>query len=155
MFSCSATFALACQIAVWLSNANSTLLPPYWRFEQHHIKAIVDTAYEESGFRPCIKSRDGSVGLWQWRGPRREYLHVKANTPATTCVATEAQSRFMIDEVLMRRGGAGLGQGGAPRGESLDEKANPRATSCFATESKVGFMIEELLTRREASGARR
>src|SRR5216684_892521 len=72
MFTCSATFALACQIAVWLGNANATLLPPYWRFEPHHIKAIVDTAYEESRFRPCIKSRDGSVGLWQWRGSRRE-----------------------------------------------------------------------------------
>jgi hypothetical protein len=84
MFTCPATFALACQIAVWLTNANATLLPPYWRFEPHHIKAIVDTAYEESRFRPCIKSRDGSVGLWQWRGSRREYLHQKANTPPTT-----------------------------------------------------------------------
>jgi hypothetical protein len=34
-FTCSATFALACQIAVWLTNANATLLPPYWRFEPH------------------------------------------------------------------------------------------------------------------------
>src|SRR3954452_3335744 len=83
MFSCSATFALACQIAVWLSNANTTLLPPYWHFEAHHIKAIVDTAYEESGFRPCIKSRDGSVGLWQWRGSLLEYLHQKPNPPPT------------------------------------------------------------------------
>src|SRR5205807_376462 len=63
MFFFSATFALACQIAAWLSNANATLLPPYWHFEQHHIKAIVDTAYEESGFRHCIKSRDGSDGI--------------------------------------------------------------------------------------------
>ena len=93
MFSCSATFALACQIAVWLGNANTTLLPPYWRFEQHHIKAIIDTAYEESTFRPCIKSRDGSVGLWQWRGSRREDLHAKANTPSTICVP--AAARFL------------------------------------------------------------
>jgi len=50
-------------------------MPPYWHFEPHHIKAIVDTAFEESGFRPCVKSRDGSVGLWQWRGSRREDLH--------------------------------------------------------------------------------
>ena len=103
MFTCSAGFALACQIAVWLTNANTTLLPPYWRFEQHHIKAIVDTAYEESGFRHCIKSRDGSVGLWQWRGSRRVDLHWKANTPATTCVSAESQVRFMIDELLTRR----------------------------------------------------
>src|SRR5258708_28920821 len=103
MFTCSATFAIACQIAVGLMNANATLLPPYCRFEPHHIKAIVDTAYEESGFRPCIKSRDGSVGLWQWRGSRREYLHQKANTPPTTCVPAESQVRFMIDELLTRR----------------------------------------------------
>jgi len=103
MFTCSATLALACQIAVWLGNANGTLLPAYWRFEPHHIKAIVDTAYEESGFRPCIKSRDGSVGLWQWRGSRREYLHEKANTPPTICVPAESQVRFMIDELLTRR----------------------------------------------------
>src|SRR3977135_1520219 len=103
MFTFSATFAIACQIAVWLMNANATLLPPYWRFEPHHIKAIVDTAYEESGFRPCIKSRDGSVGLWQWGGSRREYLHQKANTPPTTCVPAESQVRFMIDELLTRR----------------------------------------------------
>jgi hypothetical protein len=103
MFTCSATFAAACQIAVWLANANATLLPPYWRFEPHHIKAIVDTAYEESGFRHCIKSRDGSVGLWQWRGSRREYLHQKANTPPTICVPAESQVRFMIDELLTRR----------------------------------------------------
>src|SRR5258708_37512931 len=104
MFTCSATFAIACQIAVGLMNANATLLPPYCRFEPHHIKAIVDTAYEESGFRPCIKSRDGSVGLWQWRGSRREYLHQKANTPPTTCVPAESQVRFMIGELLTRRG---------------------------------------------------
>ena len=103
MFTCSATFALACQIAVWLSNANATLLPSYWRFEPHHIKAIVDTAYEESGFRHCIKSRDGSVGLWQWRGSRREDLHQKSNTPPTICVPAESQVRFMIDELLTRR----------------------------------------------------
>src|SRR3981081_4536016 len=103
MFTCSATFAIACQIAVWLMNANATLLPPYWRFESHHIKAIVDTAYEESGFRPCIKSRDGSVGLWQWRVSRLEYLHKKANPPPTTCVPAESQVRFMIDELLTRR----------------------------------------------------
>src|SRR5438552_15368881 len=103
MFSCSATLALACQIAVWLSNANATLLPSYWRFEQHHIKAIIDTAYEESTFRPCIKSRDGSVGLWQSRGSRREDLHAKANTPSTICAPAESQVRFMIDELLTRR----------------------------------------------------
>ncbi|TMK13335.1 MAG: hypothetical protein E6G72_03685 [Alphaproteobacteria bacterium] len=79
------------------------MLSYFCPFEQHHIKAIVDTAYEESGFRHCIKSRDGSVGLWQWRGSRREYLHVKANTPATTCVPAESQVRFMIDELLTRR----------------------------------------------------
>ena len=103
MFTCSATVALACQIAVWLANANATLLPPYWRFEPHHIKAIVDTAYEESRFRPCVKSRDGSVGLWQWRASRREDLHQKANTPPTICVSAESQTRFMIDELLTRR----------------------------------------------------
>src|SRR5205807_10201145 len=103
MFTCSAIFALACQIAVWLTNANATLLPPYWRFEPHHIKAIVDTAYEESGHRPCIQSRDGSVGLWQWRDSRRAYLHQKANTPPTTCVPAESQVRLMIDELLTRR----------------------------------------------------
>src|SRR5438874_12900399 len=102
MFSCSATFALACQIAAWLSNANATLLPPYWHFEQHHIKAIVDTAYEESGFRHCIKSRDGSVGLWQWRGSRGEYLHVKAKTAAATCVPAKSQAGFTFDEPVSR-----------------------------------------------------
>src|SRR3981081_4073050 len=83
MFTCSATFAVACQIAVWLMNANAPLLPPYGRLEPHHIKAIVDTAYEESGFLPCIKSRDGSVGLWQWRGSRRDFFPNDDHTPAT------------------------------------------------------------------------
>src|SRR5207237_9137578 len=96
MFSCSATFALACQIAAWLSNANATLLPPYWHFEQHHIKAIVDTAYEESGVRHCIKSRDGSVGLWLWRGSPREYLQVIANTPPTAFAPAVSRARIVI-----------------------------------------------------------
>src|SRR5258708_21503310 len=108
MFTCSATFAAACQIAVWLANANATLLPPYWRFEPHHIKAIVDTAYEESGFRHCIKSRDGSVGLWQWRGSRREYRRCEANTPAATCLAAESQGPFIVEELLPRRAGPGF-----------------------------------------------
>jgi len=56
-------FHPCCQIAVWLTNANATLLPPYWRFEPHHIKAIVDTAYEESGFRPASRAETALSGF--------------------------------------------------------------------------------------------
>ena len=126
MFSCSATFALACQIAVWLSNANATLLPSNWRFEQHHIKAIVDTAYEESGFRPCIKSRDGSVGLWQWRGSRREYLHVKANTPPTTCVADRVPGPVHDRRASDAPGSAGFLRGSRLLDREIDLRARVR-----------------------------
>lgn len=83
---------MACSIALWLSSAG-------WHDPQ--IRAVVSVVQEESGFEPCVVSRDGAhEGLFQWRNPRRAALHAWARTRG--CVAAESQVRFMVAELGTR-----------------------------------------------------